>query len=120
MNDGKSQEPNEVIDFSHLDLFTRGRIDVEEDLLGNFVAGAETYVKLLQAAPDEKQWRDAAHALKGAARGIGAKQVGELAEAAEQVPVSDSAGRAAALARLSEALAAVRAVAAARRRTDDR
>lgn len=120
MNGGKSREPNDVIDFSHLDLFTRGRPDVEEDLLGNFVFGAETYLKLLQAAPDGKQWRDAAHALKGAARGIGATEVAALAGAAEQVGVTDTAGRAAALARLGEALAAVRAVAAARRRSDGR
>lgn len=118
MTGNKSQDANEAIDFAHLDLFTRGRPDVEEDLLGNFVSGAETYVKLLEAAPDAKQWRDAGHALKGAARGIGATRVAELAAAAEQVPISDRAGRAAALAALSEALAAVRAVAAARRRTD--
>ena len=120
MNSGKSRDANDVIDFSHLDLFTRGRAEVEEDLLGNFISGSETYLKLLQAAPDSKQWRDAGHALKGAARGIGATQVAELAEAAERVRISDSAGRAAALARLGEALAAVRAVAAARRRPDDR
>ena len=119
MNGGKSRDANEVIDFGHLDLFTRGRAEVEEDLLGNFVSGAETYLKLLRTAPDGKQWRDALHALKGAARGIGATQVAGLAEAAERVRVSDSAGRAAALARLGEALAAVRAVAAARRRSDD-
>ncbi len=117
MRDGKSRDPNEAIDFGHLDLFTRGRPDVEEDLLCNFISGTETYIKLLEAAPDAKQWRDAAHALKGAARGIGATRVADLAATAEQVRVSDSAGRAAALAALSAALAAVRAVAAARRRS---
>lgn len=118
MTGNKSRDADEAIDFAHLDLFTRGRPEVEEDLLCNFVSGAETYVKLLEAAQDRKQWRDVAHALKGAARGIGATRVADLAEAAERVRVTDSAGRAAALAALSEALATVRAVAAARRRTD--
>jgi len=55
---------------------------------------ADVWLGALGGAGDMKTWKDAAHTLKGASRGIGANEVGRLAEAAEGLSHIDAPERA--------------------------
>lgn len=71
------------IDTEHFEAATFGDRALQREVLGLFEAQA---AKLLQTirTTNGKEQSEAAHALKGAARGIGAFQVAEEAEKIEQ------------------------------------
>ena len=50
-----------------------------------FVTHTPIYLNSLRDAVSAKAWHDAAHTLKGAARGVGAWRVARCAEAAERL-----------------------------------
>lgn len=89
-----------VVDLAHLDQYTLGDHSLQVELLQLFRAQLQTQTEELVSCADEAVWKSAVHTLKGAARSIGAGQVGAVAEAMELVPFSDEAGRAAVLSRL--------------------
>lgn len=91
------------VDLVHLARYTMGNRSLEREVLRLFCCQSELYVERLRDAADTAAWQEAAHTLKGSARGIGAWQVAELAEKAEMF-AQDHRG--------DEALAAVEAVAA--------
>ncbi len=77
------------IDLVHLSKFTMGRRDLEAEILGLFRQQlAVSVAKLGDVAKDEgndKAWREAAHTLKGSARGVGAWDLADASQAAEQL-----------------------------------
>jgi HPt (histidine-containing phosphotransfer) domain-containing protein len=73
------------IDLHYLSRFTLGNAAFEREILDLFVAHTPVYLDNLSAAATAKAWHDAAHTLKGAARGIGAWRVGRTAEIAERL-----------------------------------
>lgn len=73
------------IDLVHLARHTLGDPQLEREVLQLFASQAEIYLNRLKEAADSRAWREAAHTIKGAARGIGAWQVAELAEHAERL-----------------------------------
>lgn len=95
------------LDLVHLAKYTFGDRGLESELLGLFRSQAGIYVSRLEAAATAKDWRDAAHSLKGSARGLGAWALGDIAEDAELHDFDDATGRAAALARLRDAIVVV-------------
>jgi HPt (histidine-containing phosphotransfer) domain-containing protein len=94
------------IDLVHLSKYTLGNRSLENELLGLFRNQADVYLARLDEAGDDKEWRDAAHSLKGSARGLGAWALGDLAEEAEKTPL---AARDDVMARIREAVVAVNA-----------
>ena len=63
----------------------------------------------LLASRDGKRWREIAHTIKGAARGVGAFEMGEAAAKAEPVNPADSAEAKAAIQKLEREAETVRA-----------
>ncbi len=71
------------VDLVHLARYTLGNRSLEREVLGLFHTQSEIYLQRLKEADLDKDWADAAHTIKGSARGIGAWQVARSAEAAE-------------------------------------
>jgi HPt (histidine-containing phosphotransfer) domain-containing protein len=71
------------VDLVHLSNLTMGDRELEREVLGMFLAHSDIYVTTWKAARSDQARKQAAHALKGAARGIGAWQLAEIAEKAE-------------------------------------
>jgi HPt (histidine-containing phosphotransfer) domain-containing protein len=89
------------VDLAHLARYTGGDAALNAEVLQLFVNQCGELVErmdgLLQSG-DSKTWREVAHSLKGAARGIGAFQMGEAAAACEPLdPAADNTGAAGAL-----------------------
>ena len=94
------------IDLAYLARFTLGHQALEAEVLGLFIEHTPVSLAKLRSAGTAKAWHDAAHTLKGAARGVGAWRVGRAAEMAERIRFdTDLDRRAFALDSLSEALA---------------
>ena len=95
------------IDLVHLSRYTLGNRSLENELLGLFRSQADIYLARLDEAMDEKEWQNAAHSLKGSARGLGAWVLGDIAEEAEKLP--GDADRGDVMSRLRAAIASVNA-----------
>lgn len=70
------------VDFEYLESFVGGDVAIADEVLALFQGQAELWTPMLDAA--QPGWRDAIHALKGAAGGIGARAVLEACTDAEQ------------------------------------
>src|SRR5688572_13085033 len=70
-----------AVDFGYLETFAAGDRGVVRDVLGLFLEQAKTW-EIGLARPDAG-WRDLVHTIKGTSRGIGAHELGDLAERAE-------------------------------------
>ncbi len=93
------------VDLQYLARFTLGDRALEREVLDLFLAYTPIYFANLKSSATAKSWHDAAHTLKGAARGIGAWRLGRCAEAAERLRFdTDIDRRAFALDVTSEAL----------------
>lgn len=95
-----------LIDRAHFDHMTGGDVALQAEIVALFRAQAETWSGALH--PHVSAWRDAAHTLKGSARGIGLWALAEACEAAEVAP-DEAVALARVRAALSEALAALAA-----------
>lgn len=73
------------IDMSFLSQNTAGDRKLGREILHIFKEQSNQYLAALEAASCAREWRDAAHTLKGAARAVGARRVAMLAEQAEQL-----------------------------------
>jgi HPt (histidine-containing phosphotransfer) domain-containing protein len=112
MADGKHDI---VVDLGHLAQYTFGDGALEAELFDLFLTNGKRYIAGLTDAPSIEDWRAAAHALKGSARGIGAITVARLSETAEgleSVPAAPEKARI--VAALEAALAEVGAFVASR------
>lgn len=93
-----------AIDFTYLESFAAGDGGVVRDVLSIFREQAELWSVRLEARGAD--WRDLAHTIKGAARGIGANALGDACETAEFGTPEDLP---AVKAELDQALAAISA-----------
>jgi HPt (histidine-containing phosphotransfer) domain-containing protein len=99
-------ETGEAIDRAHLRQMTFADTALEREVLGLFDRQAAALLKELpQAAPDALP--ALAHAVKGAARGIGAWRVARAAAVVEMAPRGDTGELAAALTEARTAIAAI-------------
>lgn len=82
-----------VLDRAHLAMYSGGDAALEAELFDLLEAQMTTCIETMgRAGPGEdRTWRDAAHTLKGAARGMGAKQLGDACAAAEARPLDRDA-----------------------------
>lgn len=87
------------VDFVFLEAFVGDDLSIADEVLELFRQQADVWTPMLAA--DQAGWRDAAHALKGAAGGIGARG---LQAACADAEASDSALVGAALARVRDEL----------------
>lgn len=78
------------VDLVHLSALTMGDRDLEREVLGVFLAHCDVYLDGWTGARDAEARKRAAHSLKGAARGIGAWDLAEIAEQAEGSKFSDA------------------------------
>lgn len=65
------------IDLSHLKKYVGDDLALREEVLFIFAEQANTFCNLLKSDMTDESWRDNLHALKGAARGVGAWELGE-------------------------------------------
>lgn len=72
-----------VLDREHLARFTAGDAALEAELFALLDQQIGACIARLEAARDTQSWREAAHTLKGAARGVGAVALGEACAALE-------------------------------------
>ncbi|HEX7760612.1 MAG TPA: Hpt domain-containing protein [Caulobacteraceae bacterium] len=70
-----------VVDFGYLEDFAAGDALVIDEVLALFREQAAIWAGMLD--PSQEGWRDAVHTIKGAARGVGAFQLGEACAWAE-------------------------------------
>jgi hypothetical protein len=70
-----------VVDFSYLEGFAAGDETVVDEVLELFREQSAIWGGML--APGHEGWRDAVHTIKGAARGVGAFQLGDICEMCE-------------------------------------
>jgi HPt (histidine-containing phosphotransfer) domain-containing protein len=74
-----------ILDLDHLKRFTGGDAAVEAEILAIFIEQADMWLKLLEVDVESDAYRSAAHTIKGAARGVGAHALGDVAEIAEKL-----------------------------------
>ncbi|MEQ9520411.1 MAG: Hpt domain-containing protein [Parvibaculum sp.] len=82
-----------LIDLVHLSKYTLGERSLECELLGLFKSQTAVYLDRMRQADCAKTWKDAAHTLKGSARGVGAWAVADQAEMAEALADPQGAAR---------------------------
>ena len=103
MNEFTSTKP---VDLAHLSQYTGGDARLDAEVLQLFVRQTEESIQRLDLLLDTgntKAWREAAHSLKGAAGGVGAFVVAEMAGRAESAdPGADRSKAAECLVRLRE------------------
>jgi CheY-like chemotaxis protein/HPt (histidine-containing phosphotransfer) domain-containing protein len=81
--DKSEDRKGDPVDRAHLATYTAGDPGLESELAELFRASCERYFSEMSDATEDRVWKNAAHGLKGAARGIGANEVGRLAAFAE-------------------------------------
>jgi HPt (histidine-containing phosphotransfer) domain-containing protein len=72
-----------ALDGDHLALYTAGDPALTREVLALFREQVRAQVAVLTAARDGSGWHDAAHTLKGSARGVGAERLAEICALAE-------------------------------------
>lgn len=76
------------VDLVHLAKYTMGNRELEHEVLTLFAKQSLIYLDRLRNAADQQTWKEAAHTLKGSARGIGAWQVADVVARLEQHSVA--------------------------------
>ena len=82
-----------AIDLEHLARYTGGERGLNSEVLQLFdgqITKMVAELHTLLANRDAKRWREVAHTIKGAARGVGAFSMGDLAASAEPVNPADT------------------------------
>ena len=81
-----------LLDTNFLSKYTLGNFELEQEVLLMFIDQSALYMERLKSPKSPKDWFEAAHSLKGSARGIGAFAVGERAAQLEQTdePLNES------------------------------
>lgn len=95
-----SAEP--IVDASQLELMTGGDAELAAEALDIFRSQTEVWSRLLDPAGERQSWADACHAIKGAARSVGAMALGEVCGRAETLGRSAEVSRMQASVMLSE------------------
>ena len=76
------------VDLQHLRRYTLGDQKLEREILRLFLTQLPDLTAALRTAQTERDWKMAAHSLKGSGRSIGAWRIACLAEGAERQPFS--------------------------------
>jgi HPt (histidine-containing phosphotransfer) domain-containing protein len=71
-----------ILDIAHLSEYTGDNDEIRDKALSVFIENAPEYYELLLSA-DADNWKERAHKLKGAARGLGAWKMAKQGERAE-------------------------------------
>lgn len=71
------------IDLKHLRRYTLGDAGLEREILDLFFKQLPNTIAALAGAADQKEWKMAAHTLKGSGRAVGAWRIARIAEQAE-------------------------------------
>ncbi len=74
-----------LLDTGFLGKYTLGNLELEREVLLMFIDQSALYMARLESPQSPKDWFEAAHSLKGSARGIGAFAVGLRAAQLEQI-----------------------------------
>lgn len=77
------------LDLEHFKNQTAGDAVLGREVLGLFTNQINQWMKLLSAPPDAQAWYDAAHAMLGSARGVGAVELAAICEQAEAADFDD-------------------------------
>jgi HPt (histidine-containing phosphotransfer) domain-containing protein len=85
--EGRAGRPSAPIDRAFLARFTLGNAAIEREVLELFAGHVPLYLEQLCAANTAKAWRNAAHAIKGSALGVGAARLARFAELAERLDI---------------------------------
>jgi HPt (histidine-containing phosphotransfer) domain-containing protein len=91
------------VDLVHLSRYSLGDRELEREILQLFQNQVPLYLDRLRAASTVREWREAAHSVKGSAKGVGAWGLAKQAERAEQVADPSVAGAGTALIALERA-----------------
>jgi HPt (histidine-containing phosphotransfer) domain-containing protein len=75
------------IDRAYFARFTMGNAALEREVLELFATQVPLYLERLRAAQFGKDWKDAAHTIKGSASAIGAWRLARFAEMAEKIDI---------------------------------
>lgn len=97
-------ETTAPIDRGHLARYTLGDRELELEVLALFAGQAGKCLSEMAMARTPKDWKDAAHGLKGSAKAVGAWEVGNLASSAETMEFENATQRTAVLDALGIAL----------------
>ena len=84
-----------AIDLEHLARYTGGERGLNSEVLRLFddqITKMVAELHTVLASRDAKRWRELAHSIKGAARGVGAFSMGDLAASAEPISPSRRTG----------------------------
>jgi len=73
-----------ILDRDHLGQYTAGDAQLETELFSLLSGQIEACLTRLQHSKSEQDWSEAMHTLKGAARGVGAMELGQACENAER------------------------------------
>lgn len=96
--------PSEPVDVQHLRRYTFGDQALEKEILSLFVMQLPETMATLRAAASQKDWKVAAHTLKGSCRAVGAFRLGDIAQDAEKLVFNpDSEACRDAISRIEEA-----------------
>ena len=101
-----------TVDLEHLAKYTGGEKALNDEILrlfDNQITSMVAELNGLIAGENAKRWREIAHTIKGAARGVGAFEMGEAAAKAEPVNPADKPEAQAALQKLESEAQTVRA-----------
>ncbi|MEQ8344042.1 MAG: Hpt domain-containing protein [Sneathiellaceae bacterium] len=80
-----------ILDVSQLRQFTAGEAELEREITALFTDTSAEYLAAMVPEAADRDWHQAAHSLKGSARGIGAGRVAALAAAAEGLVGAEAA-----------------------------
>ncbi len=79
--------PNKPVDLTHLREFTDGYTEMEKQLFELFISSSEECLRMLErycTEGENKEWKNQAHALKGAAMNMGANAMAEVCAKAQE------------------------------------
>ena len=93
MDAARELDTSEPINRSYLARFTLGNAALEREVLELFAAQMPLYVEQLRAATGNKEWKLAAHTIKGSAMAVGAQRLASLATSAESLVVDHDPSR---------------------------
>lgn len=74
-----------MIDLEHLEKYVGGDVGLRDEILAIFHEQAESLSEKFTVTATDECWRNVAHALKGASRGVGSWALGDLCEEAEDM-----------------------------------
>lgn len=81
-----------IIDFNHLEKYVAGDDELRDEILEIFSDQVALLMDQFDVFQVDEEWKNTAHTLKGAARGVGAWNLGEVCQEAESL-VGSSPGK---------------------------